>query len=324
MSNRSGRPNFFIVGAPKCGTTSLYEYLRQHPEIYMPHSEHQYWMYKEPYFFCEELIDWPGLRVQSEKAYLDLFRDARDVPRRGEATALNLFSRHAASRIRTFAPGAKIIIMLRNPVDMMKAWHHDCVRWGHEDEGDFKKAVSLESMRQQGKRVPAGSGYSKCLAYTDIAHYAPQVERYLDVFPDDAVKVVLLEDLASDPLGTFQGVTDFLGVDATFIPDFQQHNKRAAVGKSELINVRVKGFLRKYAYWAKPLRQVVPSGFKQFYHYVLRQADGSVKDRPVDPAFLGELSDHMAPGIEELSRLLGRDLCQWKMKYAEHKFASVN
>lgn len=323
MSEMSGRPNFFIVGAPKCGTTSLYEYLRQHPEVYMPYSEQQYWKYKEPYFFCEELIDWPGLRVQHEEAYLDLFSNAGDAPRRGEATALNLFSRYAASRIRAFSPDAKIIIMLRNPVDMMKAWHHDCVRWGHEDVVGFQQAISLESMRKQGKLLPAGSGYANCLAYTEIASFAPQVQRYLDVFPHDAVKVVLLEDLASDPQGTFCEITDFLGVDTSFVPDFHLHNQRSAVQNADLVNHRVKGFLKKYAPWAQPLKQIVPSGLKQMYHYVLRQVDGSLEDRPVDQAFLRELSDLMAPGIDELGRLLGRDLYHWKMKYAEHAFETV-
>ncbi len=323
MSKMSGRPNFFIVGAPKCGTTSLYEYLRQHPEIFMPHSENRYWMYKEPYFFCEELIDWPGLRVHSEEAYLNLFKDAGDAPRCGEATALNLFSHYAASRIKVFAPDAKIIIMLRNPVDMMKAWHHDCLRWGHEDVVDFQKAVELESMRKQGKMVPAGSGYSKCLAYTDIASYAPQVERFFEVFSHHAVKVVLLDDMASDPLGTFQKVTEFLGVDSSFVPDFERHNPRAAVSKSELVHVRLKGLFRKYASWAQPMKRVVPSGVIQIYNYVLRQLDGSIEDRPVDQAFLSELADRMAPGIDELSRLLGRDLYHWKMTCAEQQFASI-
>src|SRR5687767_1010670 len=103
------KPNFFIVGAPKCGTTSLYEYIRVHPEVFMPDR-------KEPAFFCS---DFYKPRRMKEEEYLSLFREAGSAKWIGEASTWYLYSDKAREGIKAFCPDARIIIMLRNPVDMM-------------------------------------------------------------------------------------------------------------------------------------------------------------------------------------------------------------
>ena len=190
---QSSKPNFFIVGAPKCGTTSLYEHLRQHPDVFMPYSEEQYWKHKEPYFFCKELIAWDGLRIQSEAEYLSLFEGAEGKKRVGEATSLYLFSKEAPQRIKTYSPEAKIIILLRDPVDMMISWHHDCVRWGHENVTGFEEAILIQKAREAGRQFPPGSGYPNCLLYTEMASFSKQINTYLEVFERDKVKIWLLK-----------------------------------------------------------------------------------------------------------------------------------
>ena len=116
---RSTKPNFFIVGAPQCGTTSLYEHLRGHPEVFMPHSDKRYWKLKEAHYFGEELITIPGLRIQNEHEYQALFDSVSKEQHIGEATALYLYSKEAPYRIKAYSPDAKIIILLKDPVEMM-------------------------------------------------------------------------------------------------------------------------------------------------------------------------------------------------------------
>src|SRR5438093_1590857 len=110
LYNNIRLPTFFIVGAPRCGTTALYTYLRQHPDLFLPEN-------KEPHFFGSDLYH-PGF-VRNLDEYLSLFLEAGNKKRAGEASVWYLYSRNAAAEIMAFCPSARIIAMLRNPVDMM-------------------------------------------------------------------------------------------------------------------------------------------------------------------------------------------------------------
>ncbi len=308
------KPNFFIVGAPKCGTTSLYHYLRQHPDVFLPHSETEYWRYKEPNHFCQDLIAWPGLCIETTDKYLSLFESASGEKRVGEASALNLYSKEAAQNIARFAPDAKIIIMLRHPVDMMQSWHHDCMRWGHEIVGDFERAVLLDDERRQGQSLPKGSGYPSCLVYRDIAAFGAQVQRYYDAFGKDQVGVWLLEDMASAPAETFRQVATFLDVDPEFKPAFDVHNKKKGITQADMVNHRMKRMLRQYVGWARHIKPYIPSIIRERIEKGFNSNTKLVKLNAPDPAFLASLTESMAEDITKLSLLINRDLSHWDGK----------
>src|SRR5215204_2818898 len=122
------RPDFFIVGAFKSGTTALYEYLRSHPQVFMP-------FLKEPHFFGDDLTRHYGRMSLSE--YLALFRDAQPGQRVGEASTWYLYSTTVPGQIAEFSPQAQIIILLRNPVDVMYAQHSQLRFRADEDQADF-------------------------------------------------------------------------------------------------------------------------------------------------------------------------------------------
>lgn len=135
------RPNFFIVGAPKCGTTSLYEYLRSHPQVFMPEK-------KEPEHFSDDL-DWRNVmlrhRVADRDDYLSLFDPApAHAAAVGEASTWYLFSEAAAGAIHDFNPEARIIIMLRDPVKMMYSLHGQFLKDCNEVIEDFAQAIAAE------------------------------------------------------------------------------------------------------------------------------------------------------------------------------------
>ena len=138
------KPDFFIVGAPRCGTTAMYEYLRVHPDVYMP-------LHKEPMYFGQDLTQ---LHVRlTERDYLALFAEARPGQRIGEATTWYLFSKTAASEIRDFSPDARIIIMLRHPVDVMYSLHRELLFYRGETIDDFAEALAAEADRREGRRL---------------------------------------------------------------------------------------------------------------------------------------------------------------------------
>ncbi|HEX6474707.1 MAG TPA: sulfotransferase, partial [Candidatus Limnocylindria bacterium] len=120
------------MGAFKCGTTALYDYLRQHPQVYLP-------FHKEPLFFGDDLTRRYGRMTEAE--YLALFRDARPGQRIGEASAWYLYSTSAAREIKAFSPEASIIAMVRNPIDVMYAEHSQLIFNVEEDILDFAEAL---------------------------------------------------------------------------------------------------------------------------------------------------------------------------------------
>jgi hypothetical protein len=140
-SKLARRPDFFIVGAFKSGTTALYEYLRQHPQVFMP-------FHKEPLFFGDDLTRRYGRMTLDH--YLSLFKEAGEGQRVGEASAWYLYSQCAANEIRGFSADAQIIVMLRNPVDVMHAQHSQLLFNAAEDIPDFGAALEAEPSRRNG------------------------------------------------------------------------------------------------------------------------------------------------------------------------------
>lgn len=278
----------------------------------MPHSEAHYWKYKEPNYFCRELIGWEGLRIEDEQTYLKLFDEASGAKRIGEASALNLYSRTAAHEIASFCPEAKIIIMLRKPAEMMRSWHHDCVRWGHETEMSFEKAIELEKHRRAGDCLPKGSGYPSCLFYKDIATFSPQVNRYFNAFGRNNVGVWLLEDLAELPGKTFSQIAHFLEIDTAFQPSFKIHNQKKAITSSDLLSHRIKRFLRHYASWSRNLKPYIPALLGALYNQGLSKISKLIPMKPVDPVFMDQLTKEMESEVDTLAQLISRDLSHWQ------------
>ncbi len=311
----TNRPNFFIVGAPKCGTTSLYEALRQHPRVFMPFDQENYWITKEPGFFCPELIGRPNLAIDNLSSYLQLFAGAQGEDRIGESSALYLFSKTAARAIAEFHPAAKIIIMLREPVAMMQAWHADNLRHGHDDVLSFQQAIELEPVRRQGMHLPIGSGYPLCLQYRAMASFSRQIERYLVAFGREQIKIILLDDMARAPRAVLDSVLEFLGLEIGYPAELSVHNERVTLTQGQLLKHRIKNRLRGFTVvrWA---RRSIPANFDQWLEIglrpLLRQQSVAVS---TCPTFLNELHAEMAGEVERLAELIDRDLSHWNRSF---------
>ncbi len=167
------KPNFFIVGAPKCGTTALYEYLRPHPNIFMPEL-------KEPHFFAKDLGTYP--RIKTLEDYTGLFAGSTPEHLRvGEASVYYLRSSVAIANIHGFNPDARIIAMFRNPVDMVYSLHSQLLYWSEEIEPDFETAWRLQERRSQGLQLPPHSRGSFLLQYAQVGRFGTQTDRLLSV-----------------------------------------------------------------------------------------------------------------------------------------------
>ena len=296
------RPNFFIVGAPKCGTSSMWRYLDQHPDVFMS-------AWKEPHYFSR--TDLPsrkaGWGVDSEEQYLRLFSDAKRQSRVGEASTWYLYSSNAPAAIHRFAPDAKIVCMLRDPVEMVCSMFHQNVSNGNEDLTDLAEALAAEPDRHRGERLPARAPYPPDFHYFESARYAPQVARYFEQFGRERVLVLLFDDLKTDTAAVYRRTLDFLDLE-DFQVDFSVVNAKRAIR-----NVTLRRFLIGRPRLTATLDRFVPADLRGAIGRTLACVNPASAVQPVmADQTRASLRERFLPDVEELERMLGRDLEGWK------------
>ena len=238
-------PNLFIVGAPKSGTTFLYHYLKQHPDIYFPN-------FKEPHFFGSDLIRRNGAYNLSLDEYQDLFKTDKKII--GEASTFYIFSKDAPEEIYNFNPKAKIIIMLRDLVDLVHSLHSQFVFSGDEVIEDFTQALELEDSRLSGNRIPNQTTVVNKLFYTsNILSLPRSIKSFIRYFGRENIKFIDLDDIKKNPKKVYFETLEFLNIDSNLnIPDFKIINKNKTY-KSKTI----RDFIKKYSIFLGSLRSKV-------------------------------------------------------------------
>ncbi len=303
------KPNFFIVGAPKSGTTSLWYYLKQHPEIFMCEP-------KEPHFFCKDLIQesikFHGYNkfnyITKLEDYLKLFHDVKASLIIGEASTGYLFSKVAAREIYKFNPNSKILISIREPVDFMYSDFLQLLYMGDEVVTDFKLALILENKRKRWEEVPTSAHYPSILYYKEKAKFYEQIKRYLSVFPRENVKIILLDDLKRNPRKVYREILEFLKVkNKDFEPDFTLKNK-AKIYRVKLIR-DVLHNPDKWGLIKKVLRKILPSrAYVKLYQFLKKINTVTYNKPPLDKNLKLELMKEFKSEVKKLSSLIGRDL----------------
>jgi hypothetical protein len=296
------KPSFFIIGAPKCGTTALYDYLQQHPAIWFPR--------KELYFFGSDFTfkhPRPTLAY-----YLSLFDDApHHATLLGEASVWYLYSQKAAAEIKAFNPDAKIIALLRRPADMLYSLHSQQLYAGNEDISNFEQALAAEADRRAGKRLPPHIGCPyEGLYYSQVPRYTEQLQRYINAFGSENVHIILFDDLISRTADVYAQTLQFLGLSADFQADFKQVNPNKVVR-----SVWWRNLLKQRPPWlVKTVKTLLPSRLlrerlqKKLWAINTRE----VPRQALSPLTKQQLNQQFADEIGQLSQLLGRDLSNWR------------
>lgn len=300
MSHRT-EPSFFIVGAPKAGTSSLTAYLRQHPDLYLPDR-------KDVPFFGSDLDYRPPRPSRLE--YEELYSAPSKRRRCGDACVLYLRSRMAPLEIAQWSPEARIFIMLRDPVEAMHSLHGHMCWMRTEDIEDFEEALAAEADRRRGRRIPPGSRSSSELQYRAVMTYSESVERYLDVFGNDHVQIILFDDLKRDAAGVVTEAFRFLEVDPGFTPELPIVNARKALRLKRLQDLAMRPptrLLRAY-------NRIVPARFHGRLMPVLQRLNTQPGkgQRSLAPETAARLRRGADADVERLERLIGRDLSHWR------------
>ena len=271
-------PNFLIIGAPKAGTTSLYEYFRPHPEIFMPRL-------KEARFFgydgSEGRLKFP---IHTREEYEALFDGVTDERAVGEATPHYLLYPDAARRIHALIPRVRLIASLRNPVD---------------------RSYSVYQMNRRNKGVNDGIGFAAAMRTDPHLRetYCENLGRFFDLFPRTQVRIILLEDIEAAPRDTLRSLFGFLGVDPAFAPDL---SKIANPG-GEPRNKALHGLLANKTLIAAT-RRMAPEALVAPLK-ALRSRN--LQKRPLPEADRAAATDFFREDILRTQEIIGRDLSHW-------------
>ena len=294
-------PNFFIIGAPSCGTTSLHYYLQQHPQIFMS-------KLKEPHFFSfsdkqfKEInignTSYKELIVNSLEEYESLFAEVSDELAVGEASASYIYSVETPKRIKECLPQAKLIVILRNPVDRAYSNYIRCIRNGHESIKNFRDALEQEPIRIQNNWAPKWF-------YKTKGFYYEQLKRYFDYFPKEQIMVCLHDQLTNQPELLIKNIFDFLEVDASFTPNMSERKNISVIPKYKRLN----DFLISSHPIKRFLKLVLPQKVTNKAIKTVRNAN--LYKPNISYEIKHELILEYKADILKLQELINRDLAAW-------------
>jgi len=301
------RPGFFVVGAPRCGTTALYTYLNENPFIFLP-------AIKELHYFAADFPDVHKIQFRSDEDYLKMFAEAgKEVLAAGEISPLYIYSQVALERIRAFDPDAKILLILRNPLDFVQSVHQLNLGLLREDVSDLARAWDLQEERRQGRRLPPSCREPQLVQYGDLGSFGKHLERVYDVFPKKQVMVILFDDFAADPKSVYESILAFLNVPSDGRMNFPPVN--AGFEQRSQFVARILHPARPiYRFFMKVISIFGVNFMKNVSVFYGKVEALNLRRAPragMDPLLRARLQSYFRADIEKLARLLNRDLSAW-------------
>lgn len=293
----SKKLKYFIVGAPKCGTTSLAAWLDAHPNVFMCKP-------KEPYFFSWDIQSSRAASIFDE--YLSLFRDVSDQHHAvGEASTTYLRSKVAIEAIEKSFDRPRYIVCLRNPVDMAQSVYSQLLKSGRENASSFEEAWGLQESRQRGKGLPKGTGDPADLQYGEMCKLGKQLESMLEHVGPERVLLLFLEDVKNDPETEYLRVLSFLGVPDTGWRSFSVENSRGVPRSLFLVRT-----LRFFGILKQKLGLKSQTGIGERLLSLITRKPVS-HEKELDGETKRSLSDYFKSDIQLLASLADRNLDHW-------------
>lgn len=296
--------SFFIIGAPKCGTTALSTYLGEHPGV-------RFCNPKEPYYFSPEL-NCTGQRIAASlEDYHFLFGSNYGELCVGEGSVSYFLSETAVSRIQKYNPSAKFIVMLREPAQMLYSWHNQLVTNLLEWEPSFEAAWKAQAAREKGEGLKIRPNVSpEIFKWKQWVSYGTLLERLYEAVPAEQCKVVLYDDFKERISEIYREVLAFLGLPDDGLFDFP------VVNKSRQVRAGTRGMIhlnnRVTPAFRKAVKQVIGTLFRLDMDGRFDRFTRPERERAsLDQDLRREINESVRPEIEKASSLLQRDLSHW-------------
>jgi Sulfotransferase family len=302
-------PDFFVVGAPRCGTTSFSRYLARNPQICFARP-------KEPHYFSRLTRDPSADELAHD--YLDRCFGHHVATDRavGEGSVSYLYLPEVLQRIRRLNPDARFIALVRNPLTMLPSYHIRMRFLLQEDEPDFGKAWALEPRRARGERVPKHCLDARLLLYSKVGALGEQIERLFSIAGPERSHVIVFDDLKTDPLGVYRRAVEFLHVDYDGQTRFEPRNESSLYRYrwlQRLLFVPAMRGGKMMQTLQQRARKYNPDGSRR--RGLVRQVALWNKlprsPAPLTPQMSAIVRATLRPDVALLSRLLGRDLSHW-------------
>lgn len=296
-------PNFLIIGAAKSGTTSLYRYLEQHPQVYVKA--------KEPGFFAyegqdirlhgpEDQMRFDRRVIADRTQYESLFADITTEKAYGEASVAYMYIEGTAERIHSHVPDMRLIAILRNPVDRAFSSYWHMRRDGREPLATFSEALQAEETRMQ-------EGWDYIWHYTRLGLYHNQLQTYYDLFSPHQIALFLFEELQQDPTGVVREICRFLSIDDDFIPNTSV--KYNASGTPRLRTLHQ--FISHPNRVKDALKPLVPLGVRKKMGIRLKSLNVNTNKPVMASETRKQLQELFCDDILRLQDLIDKDLSGW-------------
>ncbi|MTH95336.1 sulfotransferase [Roseibium sp. RKSG952] len=289
------KPNFFLIGAPKAGTTAFADYLAMHPQVFMS-------SIKEPHFYSSDL---PNLGINDRSRYEALFADAGEQHRIvGEASVSYLGSQVALPRILEEYPNAKFLVLLRNPISMAVSFYYHAIINGWERAATFEEAWNLQPARKRGEHIPPRCSSPIVLQYKHLCSIGSQFEKVCKLVSRENLHTIVFDDFVADPSRIWMELQDFLGVDYDFREKFPKMNKRKVYRSLFWADLMwpLMRTMRTYA-TNKLIRYALIGTYK-----VLTKPSTEIS---MSPDFVRHLNAEFESEVSLLSSCMKRDFSHW-------------
>lgn len=295
-------PDFLVIGAARAGTTALYSFLRQAPDIFMPRV-------KEPNFFAYEGqslacrgpgADFINNSITDLDDYCALFDPAPETAILGEASPLYLFEPRAPERIHHHIPQARLVVILRNPVEQAYSHFLYATRLRIEPLDSFPRALEQENRR-------LAEGWQPLFGYSSFPRYAEQLERYFALFPREQILIRTYEQWSAKPEKTLSEILAFVGADPGFLPDLTDRHNAGGIPRNRM----VQDFLMKPNFVTGAIGHILPKPTR------LRIRDwlsgfNTQRDAAMPAEARKILHDRLDGEIARLETLIDCDLGHWR------------
>ncbi len=302
-------PNFFILGAPRCGTTALSRYISQHPQVCLSRPKESHYLLSAP----EPDLDRAYLSRYVNQFFCHCNGKHKAI---GEGSVTYLYSDTVIERILNINPDAKLIVMVRNPIDLLRSYHFRLLYVLQEDRVDFHQAWQLQSRRSRGEAIPPQCRDPRVLQYAEVGKLGTRLERLFDIAGRDRCLTIVFDDFIEDPATFYGKLCHFIDIE----PDRRTAFKRRQESRT------YRWYWLQRLLFAPP-ESAIAWATQESHCTLTRQwtrlallrlhrglcwANGiPQKPAPLQPQMRRQLQATFSEEVERLSNLLGRDLTHW-------------
>lgn len=319
MTQLDRMPDFYLVGAPRCGTTALSRYLKHHPDVCFSRP-------KEPHYFSLIAAGRPGGDLRAD--YLGPFFSHYDPSRHtlvGEGSVSYLYARDAIEQIDRLNPRARFVVHVRNPLEMVPSHHARMLYTLDEDVSDFAAAWRLQELRERGERLPNACRNPLVVQYANMGMLGRHLAQLYDLVGRERVHVNVFDDFCRDPGRVYADTLDFLDLEHDHRDDFAVRQESRAYRSRWLHKLlyRPGATTQKLMLAAERAHSDPSAGSdaagaadrkplaKRLRKRLKRWNAAPEKPAPLSARLRKELADRFAGDVEQLSKLLDRDLRHW-------------